>query len=439
MYQTKPSLEGLPVELHICILFKLQDLDSLRSLVLASPAYYQAYHLVRDELLLSILQSSHNDLVDVADAVAAVRFKGLYACELSNREKIIALLDGRRRSEEIRRLGLLSGPFPDQPANVEETIQLLHLHRSATSLLDDYLRTARCPKWMPTEKWENETLPLCLSRTEQRRFFRAFYRMQIWGNIFAHIELPLGAGPPKEENYWFSPPEGVPPVFEDDEVWRLFFATMAPWEVEEITCFWKHCYHRWAEPYFEASDNFLSYGVTFICDMPPDEKPPLTRYWDDCDDLKIREADNRESLACMGPSFLVKMLRERNARARRDLVIANAISWHHFFHEYWPRPDSEMPGALPLLYPADRFNFSTDFDGLKEFLHTLPPHERPNVAWTQLWLGAGLDYPEVFVDMFCYGEPSSCWDWGFALWSDERLIEWGALDQPSLRRDVYTS
>jgi hypothetical protein len=93
---------------------------------------------------------------------------------------------------------------------------------------------------------------------------------------------------------------------------------------------------------------------------------------------------------------------------------------------------------LPLLYPADRFNFGTDFDGLKEFLNTLQPHERPNVAWTQLWLGAGLDYPEVFVDMFCYGEPSSCWDWGFALWSDERLAEWGALDQPSLRRDVYT-
>jgi hypothetical protein len=118
-------------------------------------------------------------------------------------------------------------------------------------------------------------------------------------------------------------------------------------------------------------------------------------------------------------------------------VLANAISWHHFLGEYWPRPDFE-PGALPLLYPADRFNFGTDFDGLKEFLNTLQPHERPNVAWTQLWLGAGLDYPEVFVDMFCYGEPSSCWDWGFALWSDERLVEWGALDQPCLRRDVYT-
>ncbi|GFF99845.1 hypothetical protein IFM53868_10485 [Aspergillus udagawae] len=432
MMTTRPSLEGLPVELHICILFKLQDLDSLRSLVLASPDYYQAYHLVRDELLLSILQSSHDDLVDVADAVAAIRSKGLYACKLSNREKIIALLDSRRRSEEIRRLGLLS-PFPDQPATVEETIQLLHLHRMATFLLDDYSKTARYPDWVPTEKWKNKSL--IISRTEQRRFFRAFYRMQIWANIFGHIELPLGADKPEQENYWF---EGVPPVFEEEEVWRLFFGTMAPWEVEEIACFWKHCYHRWAEPYFEASDNLLSYGVTFISDIPPDEKPPFTRYWDDCDDLKIREDACRESLACMGPSFLVTMLRERNSRARRDLVLANAISRNHFFGEYWPRPDFEMPGALPLLYPADRFNFGTDFDGLKEFLNTLQPHERPNVAWTQLWLGAGLDYPEVFVDMFCYAEPSSCWDWGFALWSDERLVEWGALDQPSLRRDVYT-
>ncbi|KAH1319098.1 hypothetical protein KXW98_001273 [Aspergillus fumigatus] len=108
----------------------------------------------------------------------------------------------------------------------------------------------------------------------------------------------------------------------------------------------------------------------------------------------------------MGPSFLVKVLRERNSQVRRDLVLANAISWHHFFHEYWPRPDSKTPGALPLLYPADKFHFGTDLNGLRELLNTLPLHEQPNVAWAPLWLGAWLDYPDVFVDMFCYGEPS---------------------------------
>ncbi|KAF7174347.1 hypothetical protein CNMCM6106_008586 [Aspergillus hiratsukae] len=436
-YQNRLSLEGLPVELHICILFKLQDLDSLRSLVHASPVCYQAYRLVRDEVLLSILRSSYDGHVDISDAVAAVRSRGLYAIKPSNRAKIIALLDSRRRSEEIRHLGLSSGPFPDQPATVDETIRLLHLHRMATFLLDDYSRTARCPEWMPPEKWKNEILPLRLSRTEQRRFFRAFYRMQIWGNVFGHIELPLDADRPEKENYWFSSRERVPLVFEEEEVWRLFFGTMAPWEVDEIACFWRHCYHRWEEPYFEISDSLLSYGVTFMSDLPPDEQPPLNRHWYDCDDLRIREDENRESLACMGPSFLVKMLRERDFRTRRDLLLANTISWHHFFHEYWPRPD-DGPGALPLLYPADKFNFGTDFNGLKEFLNTLRPHQRPNIAWTQLWLGAGLDFPEVFVDMFCYAEPSSNWDWGFALWSDERLMEWGALDQPCLRRDVFT-
>ncbi|RHZ58018.1 uncharacterized protein CDV56_107874 [Aspergillus thermomutatus] len=383
-----------------------------------------------------LLQSSYDGLVDIADAVAAVRSRGLYAVKPSNRAKIIALLDSRRRSEEIRRLGLSSWPFPDEPADIEETIQLLHLHRMATFLLDDYSRTATRPEWMDLERWKDEILPLTLSRTEQRRFLRAFYRMQIYGNIFGPIELPLGADYPEEENDWF---EGTrrTPTFMDEETWRLFFGPMAPWEVEEFSCFWRHCYHRWAEPYREISKSLVAYGVTFFCDLPPEERPPLDRCSLDLDHLDVHENDQREILAYMVPTFLVKMLRQQNFRTRRDLLLANTVVLTHSFVEYWPKPSWEDPGALPLLYPADRFNFGADFSGLKSYLETLPPHERPNVAWTQRWLEERQDSPQLFEDMYSYATYSPRWDWGYAVWDGQRLIEWGALDNPELRAHVY--
>ncbi|KAF7161744.1 hypothetical protein CNMCM5623_007231 [Aspergillus felis] len=432
--QNRPTLEGLPVELQISILFNIDDLNSLRSLVFASPIYHRAYQLVRQELLYVLLQSSYNGLVDIADAVAAVRSRGLYAIKPSNRAKIIALLDSQRRSEEIHRLGLSSWPFPDEPADIEETIQLLHLHRMATYLLDDYTRTAACPKWMDLDKWKNEILPLTLSRTEQRRFLRAFYRMQIYGNIFGDIEISLGADDVEEENDWFADTHGRTPTFTDEEAWRLFFGPMAPWEVEEFTCFWRHCHHRWAEPYLEISKSLAAYaanGAIWFSDLPPEEQPPLNRCGLDVDRLHVHENEQREILAYMVPTFLVKMLREQDFRTRRDLLLANAVILNHSFVEYWPRPSWEEAGALPLLYPADRFNFGTDVSGLKAYLETLPPHERPNVAWTQRWLDARLDYPQVFEDMYSYAKYSH-WDWGYAIWDDERLIEWGAMDHLDL-------
>ena len=133
------KLECIPVELRIHILFQIEDLGSLCSLILASPAYHQAYQLVRHELLLVLLEASYDGLVDAADAIATVRSRGLYAIDVSNHERIIALLDERRRSDEIRQLSVSSAKIlPEQPADVDETIQLLHLHSMASFLLEDY-------------------------------------------------------------------------------------------------------------------------------------------------------------------------------------------------------------------------------------------------------------------------------------------------------------
>jgi len=277
--QVEPTLEGLPMELRIHILFKTHDLSSLRSLVFASPKYHQAYQFVRHELLQNLLKTSYDGLVDIADAIAAVRSRGLYAVHESFRERIIALLDERRRSDDIHQLSVSSTEIlPDQPANVDETIQLLHLHRMASFLLEDYSRTAMCPKWMESAKWNDEILPIKLSKTEKRRFLRAFYRLQIYGNLFGPIEIPLNTEPPETENDWTYKRvwDPGPPIFSEEEVWRFFFAT-TPWEVEELCCFWRHCYTRWAAPYFEIADILLDKDILFMNELPAAEQPPVTR------------------------------------------------------------------------------------------------------------------------------------------------------------------
>jgi hypothetical protein len=144
--------------------------------------------------------------------------------------------------------------------------------------------------------------------------------------------------------------------------------------------------------------------------------------------MHIHQDDHREILAYMVPTFLVKILREQDFRTRRDLLLANIVIHNHSFAEYWPKPSWNEAGALPLLYPADRFDFGTDVSGLKAYLETLPLHERPNIAWTQQWLDAELESPQVFEDMYSYAPNSRCWNWGYAIWDDERLIEWGAMD-----------
>lgn len=81
---------------------------------------------------------------------------------------------------------------------------------------------------------------------------------------------------------------------------------------------------------------------------------------------------------------------------------------------------------LPLIYPADRHAVK-DFD---QFWTTLPPLERPNLAWKNVYLWAhnpGDNFEEA-VDIH---PDQTGWDWGIAIWDDERLKSW---ETPDLQR-----
>lgn len=410
------SLEGLPIELRILILSSVSDLDSLRSIVLASPAFHQAYRRARAELLQNTLYKEYNGLVDVTDAITAIRSKGLHASLPSNKEKIISLLDTRRRSDEIRNLRLPSAAsVPDTPASIDEIIQLIDLHRIATFLLDDYCKIAPCPKWMDETKWKNNILPLDLYETEKVRWLRGFYRLQIFAHIFGPVELPVHESNADKRDDWDNE------TFTMEEAWRVLFGTMAPWEVAELGCVFQYILQRYIEPYNETAKYLSQYGSVSMDSLPEEAQIPAGCLLLNTNELVLRGNETPAAiLAAMGPTFFYKFLRQETFMDRRNLILVNgrrSFTWTLLNI----CPGCE--GGLPLLYPSDRFNFGDDFDGLKQLLATLPPSERPNIFCDRYFLHF-FDMYDVFEELFDVGLGRALWQWGYALWEDERLLQW---------------
>ena len=404
LLKDKCLLEALPVELRILILSSISDLHSLRAIVLASPAYRQAYRPVRGELLRDILYKAYNGLVDVPDAITAVRSKGLHAYLPSNKERIISLLDDRRRSDEV----------PDTPVSIDETIQLLDLHRIAIFLLNDHCTFAPCPGWMDQTRWKKtEILPLRLSRTEKVRWLRGFYRLQIFANIFGPIELPVHECNAGKRDDWNGK------AFTMEEAWRVFYGTMAPWEVTELGCVSQYIQERYTEPYNEIAEHLSQYGRVTMSSLPEDVQVPIgCRQWD-ATDLAFRANEILPALASMGPEFFYKFITLETSLDRRNLILANGRNFLWVLPDICPSPED----GLPLLYPADRFNFGEDFDGLKRLLATLPQSERPNLLCDR-YLLCFSDMSDAFEEMFDVRLGNTLWRWGFALWGDERILKW---------------
>ncbi|OJJ74421.1 hypothetical protein ASPBRDRAFT_39546 [Aspergillus brasiliensis CBS 101740] len=202
---------------------------------------------------------------------------------------------------------------------------------------------------------------------------------------------------------------------------------MTPWEVEEFGCLWEHCCYRCESILGEVFDSLIQTGCTSLSELPPDQRPPAAGCFADCDDLAPDL--NKENLASTGPALLCKVLQEPQFLARRNLVLVNVrgVMDHFYDSGFWPRPcDDPDDRVPPLLHPADRFDvFGANRTALRALLRTLPPSERPNSFWEETWLSpSNYWYPEVFLDMFDCGPESGDWQWQYALWDDERLIDW---------------
>ncbi|CAG8895258.1 unnamed protein product [Penicillium egyptiacum] len=420
----KPTLEGLPTELLILILLEIPDLVSLKSIVLSSPIFHQAYLTVRLEALSGIVKDQWGVLL--GDAIAATRSRGLQFA--NHKQEAIAILDTWRRKEEIRDLALGSSIPIDELNNLEEIFNLFYLHKVFHFFLQEYDMKAPRPPWISNDQWEHSILPMNLSDTEKHRFIRALCRLQIYANVFSEYEHTTMTAENKWNSWGGCGKNGSHHLYK--EGYRLFFGAMPPWEFQEIGCLWAffttmfdHIYkeisvglhdlvekhmttdpeYAWQRPYFEL--------------LPDDIMPP---WWNGVDRLSNVELIWKfsNSLALLGPDFVYRLL-HGTPLIQRDMVMLNG---NEDLLRIFPDMYLQEEWMVPFIYPADRHAVQ-DYEQLWS---TLPSIEQPNLGWKQVHVMPETPEQtfEEAIDVEC--PRKSVWRWGYAIFDDERLTAWKA-------------
>jgi hypothetical protein len=206
-------LETLPAELRHLILESIDDLDDLKSLVLASPVYHEQYLHSRRWFLRGILQTTLSDGNVLADAYAT------HASGMLHK-------NGPQSYTDFATFRL----FMTQYA-AHRSVPTGQLWAQITATEDDVVEMAAFYLGVVRPLLElcaaiflshlNSSIPVGrLSQTERTRLLRALYRFQTYCYLF-------GMGP-----------SGDTKSFEAPNIDRLmgFFGRFPPWEIEEIYC-----------------------------------------------------------------------------------------------------------------------------------------------------------------------------------------------------------
>ncbi|PLB53207.1 hypothetical protein P170DRAFT_423975 [Aspergillus steynii IBT 23096] len=422
----EPTLDGLPVELKIIILSQIDDRDTLRCLVHASPAYHQAYLTARHQLLRSLVERQYDGFLDLAEALTAIRSKGvLYGFQ---DEKVIYLLDNWRRRDEIRQLSPPSSSRHqlDQPDGLEEIIKLLQFHKMLCFFIEDFSTNDQRPPWIQPVQWEREHLPLHLSPAEKHRFLRAICRLQILQNIFGDPILCSDPDCPCSNMHNWQVLELDRAVGTEGirkNAYRLFYGPLSLWEIDEMGSVFGYLYSKIMGISAEVEDDLRQLCKNtpsgMFCDIiPKEQRPPACELEADCN--LDRLSNHFTGLAGLGPEFLYRLL-HLDQLSRRNHFCENARS-------FWPGPfigysnGMSRDAEFPFVDPADRLEAS----GFEHFWSTLSSLDQPTVGWKKAWLLPHTP-DDPLEDCVDYNrDPDKDWEWCYALWDETRLREWKA-------------
>ncbi|QKX57663.1 uncharacterized protein TRUGW13939_04781 [Talaromyces rugulosus] len=426
------TLESLPIELKILVLFEVPDSDTLKSLVLASPGYHEAYLMVRPQLLKCLVKRQYGGFLDLAEALTAVRSEGVHFS--IGAEKAICVLDHWRRRSEFRDLKQSPSNRLDEPNSLEEIVTLLHFHKMLRFFLEDYSINAPRPPWIEPIEWENKYLPLRLSLSEKHRFLRAMCRIQIMKNIFGDrvqcLEYPdcdscgqvkLWTSGDTEELRNLQGTHGT--WFIKEQAYRLFYGTIPPWEHEEMGGVFSYLMTKMKPISEEIADDLRQLSKSTPCNyfwdiLPIEKRLPFCEIEMESDLVHFHH--HFRELAGLGPGFLYRIL-HMDPLSRRNILCTNTrvlsegpfigltigLSWDHMF---------------PFTDPADRY----DCPNFEQLWSTLPPIEQPTVGWKKSWVLPHNEEDTLEDAMHLERNSEKDCEWSYALWDERRLEEWKA-------------
>jgi len=201
---TYPTLENIPPELRYQILTFL-NLEELHALVHASPVFHQDYLRNRKSLLRECLETTlHSVVVDARFAYKTGLAGFLDKRSVQNVTQMVKDYQDQRHSSSY--------------SAESEIIDIVMFYFSVIKPL-----TRRYTEWTLSnlaQETNSKQIYGPLSRTEGTRVLRAFYRFQLFCNLFGVVNHK-SLQPNRSD-------------FTSIDILRIFIGLFEPWEVEEI-------------------------------------------------------------------------------------------------------------------------------------------------------------------------------------------------------------
>lgn len=246
-----PSLESLSAELRLRVLSTMPDLESLGSLIHASPVYLAQYRLDRESILSCLLDADMGREV-LIDAIAAFRsqpskagpstrpnsnvtdFIDLYGWWRYTRSPIAMLKSVSLAELRWIMCNHMSTVRPLASQVIDMAFTFL---TSAAAYVEPWRAREESRASEPASVW-----PDGVSSTERTRILRALYRLQIFCNLFGGQQYQS---------------------FTCEEIQHMFFCQYNAWEVEEMNCVSEWIGQEWFSLVMAAGWD-LSEPVEFI-------------------------------------------------------------------------------------------------------------------------------------------------------------------------------
>ena len=218
----KAGLDSLPTEIRAAVLLNIRDIASLKALIHASPRYHSTYLSQRNAILKRVLSNSIHPEV-LYDAFFAVRSTSILTSNLHDRTARVKgfLSEYKDKRDEWT---------PPEHLDLESLSKLARLQNQVQHATHDLCQKAfSCHPFAGKLLGHGEQL----SPNEIRRFYRAFYRFEIFCRLFRDWDLPLAdqSSPDASDGVRPSTPE-----LDSMEKSMRFLSLFNPWEVEEPAC-----------------------------------------------------------------------------------------------------------------------------------------------------------------------------------------------------------
>ena len=413
------SLELLSPELQLQILLQLDTLESLHTLISASPRFYQIFRINKAISLSTIArrqlpQSATQDVL----AIEKVSQPDL---PLLSRDSVLAFFKFTRDERRKFQKSVLSLPTSIKLCKLDKTLRFFTIDYAQNTLpILDQIRISEDFSIRSNYGQGCDAQYSDLSANELTRLRRAFCQFETYRQLFAPCSSDFS------HDLGYCSRESPMSVFEQG---RMFFQHTPAYQVAEVACIRDYLSRRLRGIFSQVEDEAVN-DLNAEFSNPKDKEEAMEWdfrtggryqyfYWDEGHPFtyngKYDQNYHIEHLLSLGLPY-IRMILESTGHEQRDLLLRDACGCSA------QNETKFLTAALGL----DSISYSSGQYGRFEknpnlFLDERRQHDLPP-AW--LW---------AHTDGYYFGLADQDWkglrDWGYVFWDLERLQWSGILER----------